>query len=159
MRGSSEDNANVRVPPPLIFMLPLGLGLWLHHVIPLVQLPPAPGGLVRRVGAVVVILAVLLTAWAMVSFRRMRTSVIPVQPASALVMLGPYRFSRNPMYLAMTLLYLGVAVWARALWPLLFLPVILVIMQKAVIGREEAYLTRRFGDEYRRYLAQVRRWI
>src|SRR5678815_6045911 len=86
MRGSSEDNANVRMPPPLIFMLPLGLGLWLHHIIPLVQLSPAPGGVARRVGAVMVILALLLTAWAMVSFRRMRTSVIPVQPASALVL-------------------------------------------------------------------------
>lgn len=158
-RHSTEDNANIRVPPPLIYAVPLALGLWLHHLIPLVQIPDPAGGVLRRVGAALVILALLLAGWAMLAFRRMRTSVIPVQPASALVIRGPYRFTRNPMYLAMATLYLGVSLWARALWPLLFLPAIVVIIQRAVIRREEAYLSRRFGDDYRHYLAQVRRWI
>jgi protein-S-isoprenylcysteine O-methyltransferase Ste14 len=158
-RPSPQDNAGVRVPPPFIFALPLLAGLLLHRLWPLVTLPPGAGGPIHRAGAVLVILALLLTYWAIFSFRRMGTTVVPVQPAAALVLRGPYRFSRNPMYLAMTLLYLGICCWALALWPLLFLPVVLFIIQRAVIGREEAYLGRRFGEDYRRYLTQVRRWI
>ena len=89
----------------------------------------------------------------------MGTSVVPVYPARALVLRGPYRFSRNPMYVAMALLYFGICCWALALWPLLFLPFVLIIIQRSVIGREEAYLVRRFGDDYQRYLSQVRRWL
>ena len=154
-----EDNAGVRVPPPIIFALPLVAGLILHRFWPLVAFSAATGGVIRRVGAVLAILALALTYWAIFSFRRMGTTVVPVQPATALVLRGPYRFSRNPMYLAMTFLYLGICCWALALWSLLFLPVVLVIIQRSVIGREEAYLGRRFGDDYRRYLTQVRRWI
>src|SRR5574338_694467 len=120
-----EDNAGVRVPPPLIFALPLVAGLILHRFWPLVTPPPGAGMVIRRVGAVLMV--------------------------PALVLRGPYRFSRNPMYLAMTLLYFGLSCWTLALWPLLFLPVVLVIIQRSVIGREEAYLGRRFGDDYRRY--------
>ncbi|MFI5210728.1 MAG: methyltransferase family protein, partial [Gemmatimonadales bacterium] len=69
------------------------------------------------------------------------------------------RFSRNPMYVGMTLLYLGIALWANSLWPLLLLPAVLVVMRRGVIAREEAYLERRFGDEYRSYRARVRRWL
>lgn len=154
-----EDNAGVRVPPPLIFALPLVAGLILHRFWPLVAPPPGAGMVIRRVGAVLMVLALALTYWAIFSFRRMGTTVVPRQPATALVLRGPYRFSRNPMYLAMTLLYLGICCWALALWPLLFLPVVLIIIQRSVIGREEAYLVRRFGDDYRRYLTQVRRWL
>lgn len=154
-----EDNAGVRVPPPLIFALPLVAGLILHRFWPLVAPPPGAGMVIRRVGAVLMVLALALTYWAIFSFRRMGTTVVPRQPATALVLRGPYRFSRNPMYLAMTLLYLGICCWALALWPLLFLPVVLIIIQRSVIGHEEAYLVRRFGDDYRRYLTQVRRWL
>jgi protein-S-isoprenylcysteine O-methyltransferase Ste14 len=154
-----KDNAGVRVPPPIIFALPLVAGLILHRFWPLVAFPVATGGVIRRVGAVLVVLALVLTYWAIFSFRRMGTTVVPVQPATALVLRGPYRFSRNPMYLAMTLLYLGISCWALAPWPLLFLPFVLIIIQRSVIGREEAYLGRRFGDDYRRYLTEVRRWI
>ncbi len=147
------------MPPPLIYALPLALGLWLHHVIPLADVPAGVGSVVRRAGIVLVVLALGLTLWAITAFRSMGTSVVPVQPATALVLRGPYRVSRNPMYLAMALLYAGVSLWTLAAWSLLFLPLVLVIIQRSVIRREEAYLTRRFGDEYRRYLAQVRRWI
>ena len=158
-RPSRDDNAGVRVPPPFIFALPLVAGLILHRLWPLVTLPPEAGATVHRAGAVLAVLALALTYWAIFSFRRMGTTVVPVHPAKALVLRGPYRFSRNPMYVAMASLYVGLCCWALALWPLLFLPVILVIIQRSVIGREEAYLDRRFGDEYRRYCTQVRRWI
>ena len=158
-RPSREDNAGVRIPPPLIFALPLVAGLILQRLWPLAAVSSSTGTIVRRAGAALIFLALALTYWAIFSFRRMGTTVVPVQPATALVLRGPYRFSRNPMYLAMALLYLGISCWALALWPLLFLPFVLVIIQRSVIGREEAYLGRRFGEGYRRYLASVRRWI
>ena len=158
-RPPREDNAGVRIPPPLVFMFPLVAGLILHRLWPLASVPPSAGMIIRRTGAVLIVLALALTYWAIFSFRRMGTTVVPVHPATALVLRGPYRFSRNPMYLAMALLYFGICCWALALWPLLFLPFVLIIIQRSVIGREEAYLVRRFGDDYQRYLSQVRRWL
>ena len=158
-RVPDEDNAGVRIPPPFIFAGPLLLGLGLHRLLPLVTVGDSAGLIMRRAGAVLVVLALLLTAWAMLDFRRRGTTVVPVHPAATLVTAGPYRVSRNPMYVAMTLLYAGVSLWALALWPLLFLPIVLAVIRRYVIAREEAYLTRRFGDEYRDYQARVRRWI
>ena len=83
----------------------------------------------------------------------------PNEPATALVTDGPFRFSRNPLYLAFTLLYSGVAVVANALWAALPLPIILVVIQRGVIDREERYLERRFGTAYRQYKDGVRRWL
>jgi protein-S-isoprenylcysteine O-methyltransferase Ste14 len=96
---------------------------------------------------------------AILAFRRAGTSPNPWRPTTAMVTGGPYRLSRNPMYLGFTLLYLGAACWANSLWLLLFLPVILALMQQLVILREERYLERRFGAEYVGYRNRVRRWI
>jgi len=72
---------------------------------------------------------------------------------------GPFHYSRNPAYLSMTMIYTGIASLANALWALLLLPVALLVMQRGVIEREERYLERKFGEEYLRYKAQVRRWV
>ncbi|HEU5040160.1 MAG TPA: isoprenylcysteine carboxylmethyltransferase family protein, partial [Gemmatimonadales bacterium] len=72
---------------------------------------------------------------------------------------GPYRFTRNPMYLGFTLWYLAGTAWVNSLWLLVLLPVVLLVMQRGVITREEAYLERRFGREYTEYRARVRRWL
>ena len=95
----------------------------------------------------------------MIAFRRARTSPIPVKPTTAIVETGPYRFTRNPMYVGLTLLYLGLTLWVGSLWPLLLLPVALFALQRFVIAREERYLEAKFGDQYLRYKARVRRWI
>jgi protein-S-isoprenylcysteine O-methyltransferase Ste14 len=96
---------------------------------------------------------------AVLAFRRAGTHPQPWRPATALVVTGPYRFSRNPMYVGATLFYIGISFWVNSLWPLLLLPVVLVIMSRGVIAREEAYLERLFGDEYRSYRSRVRRWL
>ncbi len=82
-----------------------------------------------------------------------------VAPSSALVTSGPYRFTRNPMYLGMASLYAGIALAFGLLWSLALLLVVLVVIDRGVIAREERYLERRFGDEYRLYKQQVRRWL
>ena len=88
-----------------------------------------------------------------------RTSPLPIKPTTAIVATGPYRFTRNPMYVGLAALYLGITLWVDSLWPVLFLPAVLFMIQRFVIAREERYLEAKFGDQYRGYKARVRRWI
>lgn len=159
MGAQAPDSAGVRFPPPLIYLVPLALGIWLRHLDPLIQVSPAAAALLKRAGIAMVIIAGALLLWALTTFWRARTAVIPHKTATTLVIAGPYRLTRNPMYLGLTILYIGVSLWAAAVWPLLFLPMVIIVMRVAVINREEAYLARRFGDQYRQYQARVRRWI
>jgi protein-S-isoprenylcysteine O-methyltransferase Ste14 len=85
--------------------------------------------------------------------------VSPYRAPTKLVTTGPYRVTRNPGYLGMTLAYVGVVVLAGALWPLVLLPVVLLIVDRGVIAREERYLDRRFGQDYSDYKRQTRRWL
>jgi protein-S-isoprenylcysteine O-methyltransferase Ste14 len=155
MRAEPEDNPGVRLPPPVIYAVPLAAGLLLHHWRTL----PALGPEAARVFGPALVLCGFVGVPAMVAFIRARTNPRPWKPASVLVTSGPYRFTRNPMYLGFTLLYAGVSLSVNTLWPLLALPVILFVMTTGVIAREENYLERRFGDEYLRYKARVRRWL
>lgn len=112
-----------------------------------------------------VVVAALLLAWfalfisAVTRFRRAGTSIIPNKPVSAFVAGGPYRFTRNPMYLSLVALYLGVALILDSWWPVVLLPVVLVVIQHTVIAREERYLRERFPVEYLAYCSRVRRWL
>jgi protein-S-isoprenylcysteine O-methyltransferase Ste14 len=151
----STDHAGVVVPPPLIYVAFFFVGMGLQRYFPTPPLPISG----RILGALLVPLWLLLTAWSFRRFRASGTSVVPVRPTTALVIEGPYRYTRNPMYLGLLLLYVGVACWFRLLWPLLLAPVLVWVIGMAVIGREERYLTRKFGDEYRRYQEHVRRWL
>ena len=90
---------------------------------------------------------------------RRETAIDPYKATTAIVQAGPYRFSRNPLYVALTLLSVGIAAWSNTLWILLLLVPAVVVLRIGVIRREEAYLDRKFGDEYRAYQARVRRWI
>lgn len=90
---------------------------------------------------------------------RAGTNLHPGSPAKALVVTGPFAFSRNPLYVARTLLYLGLAFAMDTLWPILALAPLLGVMHYGVIRREERYLDERFGSAYRQYQARVRRWV
>ena len=90
---------------------------------------------------------------------RAGTSPDPGQPTKKIVAEGPFRFTRNPIYVSFTLTYLGITMSVNALWSVLFLPVGLLIVRHGVIAREERYLERKFGPEYLQYKARVRRWI
>ena len=149
------DIPGVVAPPPLLYAVALALGLVAQHFWPRQLLPSAIG---RMVGIGLIALGLIGFA-AVIAFRRAATSPNPWRPSTTLVISGVYRWTRNPMYLGFTLVYLGITVWVNSWWPLLPLPVVLVVMQRGVIAREEAYLERRFGDEYRRYKAATRRWL
>jgi protein-S-isoprenylcysteine O-methyltransferase Ste14 len=153
---TATDHAGVRVPPPLLYAVGLGASVLLQALLPLGSWP-------RLAGMVLALpclaLGLGLCAWSIMLFKRFRTSLVPVVPSAALVTRGPYRFTRNPMYVGLAFIYAGTALWFGLGWGLLLLPVVLVLIHYLVIVREERYLERKFGEAYGRYRARVRRWI
>ena len=132
------------------------MGLLLHLVFPLHIFPMT---LAREIGVVCILVSCPLALLTLRALSRAHTPVDPMKPTTALVTDGPFRYSRNPIYVAWTLLYLGVAFLVNALWILLLVVPVLLVLRYGVIAREEAYLTRTFGDAYRQYTTQVRRWL
>lgn len=154
--AGTRDHAGVHLPPPLIYTVIFLAGLGLHAVAPL---PAMPGSLIGIAGMVLTIAGLLLGVWSIGLFRKEQTSVIPIRPSTTLVIRGPYRWTRNPMYVGLALVYLGVALSIRRVGPLLLFPLLILTVQRYVIRKEEQYLEHRFGGEFRRYAASVRRWI
>ena len=101
----------------------------------------------------------MLIGWFKQALRNAGTPASPYKPVSRVVTEGPFYYTRNPGYLSMAMIYSGIASLANALWAILLLPVALLVIHRGVIEREERYLEGKFGEEYLRYKAQVRRWI
>ena len=157
---SNARGPNVRIPPPLLFAMPLLTGFIVQHFVPTHIVKGAdPERTIRLVGWAEVGIGLVLMYWGIGTFKRMQTPVFPIYPARLLVAEGPYKFTRNPMYLGFTVLYLGICFVANAVWPLVFLPEAIALTYLFAIRLEEAYLTREFGDAYREYCSRVRRWI
>lgn len=148
----------VRFPPPLLHVMGLATGWILDRRVRALPLIGDPG-VVANLGLLLVALGVALTAWGMLTFVAASTAIIPMRGASRLVDHGPYRFSRNPMYTGFTLIYLGAAAMMYSAWPLLALPIVLALLVRLVIAREERYLQNAFGADYSDYRARVRRWL
>jgi protein-S-isoprenylcysteine O-methyltransferase Ste14 len=141
--------------PPIIFLCTILLGLALNWAWPLHFLSPS----VRLLGPLVTACAVVLFLLSYREFRRAGTSVRGSERSTTIVRTGPYRFSRNPIYLAFILLVLGLSVWLNNLWLLVTLVPAFGLMAAVVIPREERFLERNFNDQYSSYKAQVRRWL
>ena len=149
-------SAGVRLDPQLIYAIPLGGTLLLNRWHPIQIIPT---GLAAPVGIAALVLGLTVGLAAVRRFRSARTSLQPWEPTSALITDGPFRRSRNPIYIGYTLLYLAVGFWVNSLWPIVLLPLVLGLMYHLVITREEAYLESRFGEAYRAYRRRVRRWL
>lgn len=147
-----DDNPRVFFPPPLIFAGLLALGLFLDR-------KPISFGAIQIIGIALAITGLGLIATALGMFRISKTRPEPWQPTSALVSRGIYRITRNPMYLGMAMLSLGVALVFGSLAGSVMTVLAVVIIDRAVISREEAYLTRHFGEDYVAYRRRVRRWL
>ncbi len=156
MTAIETDSPKAKFPPPLLFATGLAAGWMIGLPLPTTVLPTDTAHLI---GGVILGCGALLAASALHLFFSAKTSIRPDRPANMLVIRGPYRFTRNPMYLSMALLYLGFAALWQLAWALLLLPVVLFLIERQVIVREEEYLARRFGSVYEKYKAQVRRWI
>jgi protein-S-isoprenylcysteine O-methyltransferase Ste14 len=152
-----RDNAGVIAPPPLLLLGAFLIGLGLEFLWPL-SLDFARS--VRwTVGAVLIATAVLIVAAGVRQFFRAGTNLAPNRPTTSLVRSGPFAWSRNPLYLAMHFLLAGLAFVLDDGWLLLMLIPFFLVIHYGVVRREERYLEGRFGDQYRRYKASVRRWI
>jgi len=157
-KSSPPANAGVHFPPPLLYVIGflLGLGLDRWHPLPLTAGP----SLGRTLGAAVCFAgfaAIFLSA--LITFVRLRTAIIPNRPARTLATGGPYRMTRNPMYVSLAVLYVGLTLIVNSWWPLPLLAVVLVVVDRAVIAREERYLAAAFPVDYATYRARVRRWL
>ncbi|MFS8975881.1 isoprenylcysteine carboxylmethyltransferase family protein [Cupriavidus necator] len=142
--------------PPLVYLGAIALGLLLHFPWPVRLVPRAVSG---PLGGTAVLVAVALFVWAVRTFRTSGTPVPGNLPATTIVRTGPYRYSRNPIYLSFSLLQLGIAFWINSLWQLVTLVPAVALMSFVVIPREEHYLESRFPSDYLSYKASVRRWL
>lgn len=145
-----------RLPPPLIYALVLLLAWRLDRLWPW---PLRIGKAAEPIAWSLIALALVGFAWALWSIWRQRTTVNPYKGASSLVTSGPFAFSRNPIYLCDWLVYAGVTLLLRSIWPLLFVPLVWALMRYAVIAHEENHLRAKFGATYSVYCERVRRWL
>jgi protein-S-isoprenylcysteine O-methyltransferase Ste14 len=149
----------VRLPPPFIFAAAYLVSWWLDRRLTF-EIDGAGAGFRQTLIGMAGLAAGLgLMGWGLVTFIYARTPVVPTRPARQLVRWGPYRYSRNPMYVGITAAYVGLALVTNMAWPLVFLPVALAVLAMSVIAREEQYLRDEFGAEYEDYCRRVRRWI
>lgn len=156
--SADQTGPGVRLPPPVVFLAGLGLGFLLQRAFPLAF--AAPGNpLPRWMGGLLALGSAALALWAFRTFHRAQTTVRPDRSASALITGGPFQFTRNPLYLSLSLLQAGLALVANALWPGLMLVPVLLVIRYYVIAREERFLLARFGRDYQAYRQAVRRWF
>jgi protein-S-isoprenylcysteine O-methyltransferase Ste14 len=155
---NKEGGARVHFPPPLVFLISILLGVVLQRTVRPLTIPVNRP--LRVTGGIVLIaVAVCLFIPALVLFRRTGQHPRPWKPTPELIPNGPYRFSRNPMYVAMTLFALGLGIALNDLWVSLFAPVSLLVVHFIAVLPEEQYLTGKFGESYRGYIARVRRYL
>lgn len=155
-KSQGPDHAGVAFHPPIMLGACLLGGFGLRALIPMSFVPrDIPGS----VGPVIVVLAFGLFFWAVLTMRRAGASIPTGEPTTIIVRVGPYRYSRNPIYLSMVTLLVGVGTWSNSLWFLILAVVAGLLLSWGVISREEAYLRRKFGSEYESYKSQVRRWL
>jgi len=157
MNQDKRNHAGSIAAPVKIYLVPLVSGLILHFVFPLSFLPR--GWLPLVIGLPVIVIGLLLNVWSGTTMGNAGTNPGWNRAAKLLVTNGPFRYSRNPQYISVNILYLGIAVSFNSLWPIVLLPVILLIMIEGIIKREERYLERKFGEEYLSYKSRVRRWL
>jgi protein-S-isoprenylcysteine O-methyltransferase Ste14 len=150
------NKPGIRLIPPLVYLIALAIGYGLERLWPLFKVP---SDWTIGAGVAAICLSVILVVPAIASFRKAGTPFDIRKPATSLVTNGPYRYSRNPGYLALTLLYVGLALVLGSAWALIFLVPALVIMHYGVVIKEETHLERQFGEAYLRYKSSVRRWL
>ena len=157
--GDATDHPNLPILPPFAYFLPFLAGVALHHIVGGDRFLGAWLPTTRLLGWVLVAVGAAINISGWLAFRRAGTPVFPGRPTTAIVTDGPYRFTRNPLYLSLAIAYLGVGLLLGYFWPLIFFPVAVFLVARFIIPREEQYLERKFGAGYARYRGSVRRWL
>lgn len=150
----SRNSPCVVACPPLVFLAALGVGWLLNWLVPLRL--PSP---LHIAGGILSIAGFIFGRWGVRSLHRAGTAVRPDRPVTALVTDGPYQYTRNPLYIGLTTIYLGIALSTGVLWLLVTLAPVLAMTNWKIVRREEQFLEAKFGETYRAYKARVRRWV
>ena len=154
------DHAGVAFHPPILLVAFLLLGFGLRAIVPLSFAPSfASEQSVTLVGSAIVVMSFAMFFWAIATMRRSGGSIPTGEPTDVIVHAGPYRYSRNPIYVSMVALLLGAGVWGNTLWLIGLAVLAAYLLWWGVISREEGYLERKFGSDYTSYKSQVRRWL
>jgi len=149
----------LRLPVPWVFVLVYLMGTALEHWLRLGVSVVAPRAASLTAGVVLFAAGAVIAGWGLMIFHRIGTTTVPGQCSDRLVTWGPYRFTRNPMYVGLTLAYLGEAALLRQLWPVPLLVLVLAYLQWTVVPLEESRLREVFGADYVAYCGRVRRWV
>ncbi len=152
-----SDHSGVPVHPPLWFLSALLLGALLDDRVYRLLIFTNNTG--RWIGVVVAIIGIALVATGRATMVRHGTNVNPTQPATTIVQTGPFRFTRNPLYVGLTIIYVGLSFALNTWWSLFLLIPVWIVMHLFVVRREEAYLERKFGETYLTYKRRVRRYL
>ena len=152
--SAAPDKPNVVAFPGMLYALAFAAAVGLHLVWPLVILPAE---IARWVGVGLCVIGGILIFWGVATMRAAKTNIYPELPATALVTTGPFRFTRNPLYVSLDFLFLGLTAEINTFWGLVVLLPLLAVMHYGVILREEKYLESKFGDSYRQYRSAVKR--
>jgi protein-S-isoprenylcysteine O-methyltransferase Ste14 len=155
--SNENDEPPVRIPwPPLLIALTIAGGLALDALAPI---PLAPSMAVQFAGGALVALALVNDIWCARALWRHKTTILPHHPVSHLVADGPYRYSRNPIYVSHVVLTFGVGLLLRSPWIVLLAPLLVVGLTRLAIVPEERHLSRKFGADFAAYAARTRRWL
>lgn len=152
-----DPGPDVKFPPPILFTLPLGLAWGIDRLVPTPRLPDVPW--LAALGALMAVGGFALVLWGIRTFNRFRTAVYPNRAAKRVVDTGPFAFTRNPMYVGMTVFYLGFVLLLTSYTALALLPLVLVALWRFVIRKEERHLLQKFPEAYAAYCARVPRWL
>ena len=152
----AHDRPNIPVLPPVVYLTAILLGVGLQRVWPV---PVSSWTVTKWLGAALVVLSIGTALWAVREFRRWKTPFRVDRATTSLVQTGPFQYTRNPGYAALSGVQLGMAGYFNNLWMLVTLVPAVVVISRAVIAREERYLERKFGEAYTKYKESVRRWL
>lgn len=156
---NSDNGPGLPLPPPVLLLVALIIAVMLDWVPPQFLEPPVGFNIQVIVGVILAVGSVWLVTSAARLFGREGTNVVPTRPALKIVTGGPYRFTRNPMYLSMVLFLAGISLIFSLEWGLILTPVLWLGYDRLIVVREEAYLRRKFGADYQELLDQTRRWL
>lgn len=145
-----------RFYPPVLLLMAVVLMVALHYVLPVARWLAWPW---RALGALPIAMALLVGFWGAVQFRRHDTTIIPFEQSTALIAEGPYRYSRNPLYISMTLILVGLWILLGSLSPVVVVPLFVWWISSRFIANEERHLEAQFGRTYLEYKTKVRRWL
>lgn len=157
--GSSRDGATVRFPPPFLYLISIGLGHLLHRFVHPWPLPGLEGETRENIALGILFAGTAIAAIAIAQMGRSGQNPEPWKPTPSILTKGIYRYSRNPMYVALALIQVGVGIGLGNLWVVALTTLALVAVFFVAVRPEEIYLEGKFGDQYLAYKASVRRWL